>query len=185
MSWITCVCDNDYEIFNEPPYQIRRKSNKKIIKESIHKSSGYIRCILNQHEFYKHQILAKQFIPNPLNLKDIDHKNRIKTDNRLENLRWVTRSTNNRNRVSNGEYIYNYVDEIGENSFMIDEYGKYQFENYFYDPDADKFYRLDDDQYKELRICQHPTGLLVNMIDINGKHVAVRINKFKKIYDIE
>lgn len=33
MSWIDCVCDNDYEIYTEEPYQIRRKSNKRIIKK--------------------------------------------------------------------------------------------------------------------------------------------------------
>ena len=185
MTWIDCVCDNDYEIFTEAPYQIRRKSNRKIIKESIQKSSGYFRCVLNQRCYYKHQILAMQFIPNPLNLPFVDHKNRIRTDNRLENLRWIDKSGNMKNKVSNGDYIYNYVNSIGENSFLIDSYGKYHFQNYFYDPDADKFYRLDEDQYKELRVCQHPTGLLVNTYDVNGKHVALRIRKFKKIYDIE
>ena len=113
MTWIDCVCDNDSEIFTEAPYQIRRKSNRKIITESIHKSSGYIRCLLNQNQYYKHQILAMQFIPNPDNLPFVDHKNRIRTDNRLENLRWIDKSGNMKNKVSNGDYIYNYVNSIG------------------------------------------------------------------------
>lgn len=41
-----------------------------------------------------HRIIAIAFIPNPLNLPCIDHINQIKTDNRLENLRWVTHSEN-------------------------------------------------------------------------------------------
>lgn len=41
-----------------------------------------------------HRIIAIAFIPNPLNLPCIDHINRIKTDNQLENLRWVTHSEN-------------------------------------------------------------------------------------------
>ena len=34
MTWIDCIVDNDYQIFSEEPFQIRRKSNKKIIKEN-------------------------------------------------------------------------------------------------------------------------------------------------------
>ena len=184
MTWIECVCDSDYEIFTEEPYQIRKKSNGLIIKESIHKSSGYIRVMLNQVQFYKHQILARQFLPNPLNLEFVDHKNRIRTDNRLINLRWIDRAGNMKNKVSCGEYKYNYVDEISDNSFMIEEYGNHKLSNYFYDYDADKFYHFDEDQYRELRVCQHPTGELVNMIDDEGKKFTLRIKKFKKLNNI-
>ena len=185
MTWIECVCDNDYEIFSEEPYQIRKKSNQKIIKESVHKSTGYIRCKLNRKDYAKHIILAKQFIPNPLNLPFVDHKNRIRTDNRLVNLRWIDRSGNMKNKVSNGDYIYTYVDEISDDSIPIEIYGKHEFDYYFYDPNVDKFYRYDEDQYKELRVCNHPTGLLIHMIDVNGEHVDLRIRKFKRLYNIK
>ena len=183
MSWVDCVVDNDYQIFTEEPYQIRRKSNKRIVKECLRSKNGYISCTLNTVRIDKHRILALQFIENPDNLPEIDHINRIRTDNRLENLRWVSKSDNQKNKASWGEYIYNYVDEINDDSFEITTYGKYHLQNYYYEPSNDKFYYLTENQYREL-VIHNSKGLYINITDSDGNHIQMRIQKFKQQHNI-
>ena len=80
---------------------------------------GYYRIGLSKNKkekiFSLHRLIAKAYIPNPDNKPVIDHINRNKEDNRIENLRWATRSENQRNRscYSNTglQHIYKKIDK--------------------------------------------------------------------------
>jgi hypothetical protein len=85
-----------YEVSNLG--NVRRKSN--VLKPGLD-NYGYrqINLYNNGKRFCKkvYRLVLEAFIPNVDNKPQIDHINRIRTDDRLENLRWVTSSENVRN----------------------------------------------------------------------------------------
>jgi hypothetical protein len=46
-----------------------------------------------------HRLVAEAFIPNPENKREVDHIDRDRTNNHIDNLRWATRSENSQNTV--------------------------------------------------------------------------------------
>ena len=53
----------------------------------------------NTKAVYCHRLVALAWIPNPDNLPMVDHINGERSDNRVENLRWVTNRENTQNRI--------------------------------------------------------------------------------------
>ncbi|MBL7722759.1 MAG: NUMOD4 motif-containing HNH endonuclease [Chitinophagaceae bacterium] len=61
-------------------------------------NAGYVSVRLNKkgktYTRFVHRLMAKAFIPNPLNKKYINHRDGDKRNNILKNLEWVTHSEN-------------------------------------------------------------------------------------------
>ena len=86
-----------------------RKDKGKILSSFIN-MNGYELVTLcknnNQKHFQVHRLVAMAFIPNINNKPQVDHINRVRTDNRVENLRWVSVSENSNNTCINNLVEY-------------------------------------------------------------------------------
>ena len=49
-----------------------------------------------------HRLMAETFIPNPYNLRDVNHKDGNKLNNNISNLEWVSHSGNVKHAYDNG-----------------------------------------------------------------------------------
>lgn len=84
---------------------LRRSKIRKLYKDD----KGYFRVTLKKKgkskNFQIHRLVATAFIPNPENKPEVDHINTIRTDNRVQNLRWVTSSENSNNPLTKKHFI--------------------------------------------------------------------------------
>lgn len=77
-----------------------KKTNRKGKQAGCLHPSGYIQVCWKRKLWQAHRIIWLWHGNDLLTGLEIDHINRIKTDNRIENLRQVTKSVNNANRKS-------------------------------------------------------------------------------------
>jgi hypothetical protein len=174
--WQTCVVDPAYEICIDYPHPIRKQANGRIVKEG-NNGNGYVRCNLNRVKFYKHRLVALQFIPNPNGLPEIDHINHNRADNRIENLRWVSLSENNSNKVSQHGHVYEYFDELPAPCQPFIFYKGHDLEGYMIDEEHNIYFHNGYKYRKLVILLMRQRYEYYRLVDIEGRFVTVMVNQ--------
>lgn len=134
---------------------VRNKKTHTVLKGGP--CQGYIYVTLvndsGRKSFRVHRLVAMAFIDNPLNKPIVDHKNNNRSDNRVENLRWVTSAEN------------------GVNTKMYKN-NTSGYKGIYYDETFQKWV---------VRICRGGRCVYFDMFDSAEEAVVGRIDKLKEI----
>lgn len=95
-----CDYEDLYEVSNFG--RVRRKDNM-VLMDGNTNSYGYRMVALSRDGKRKnvkiHRLVAKAFIPNPLNKRNVNHKDGDRVNNHVDNLEWVSHGENHKHAV--------------------------------------------------------------------------------------
>jgi hypothetical protein len=179
VEWLQLTAHPEVESQSAYPFLIRKRARGRIIALSPN-SDGYLRCWLDGRFLKHHRVIAEQFLPNPDNRPDIDHINHQRDDNHIENLRWVSHRSNQRNRSGRGGVQYEYDAELPAEAIVVDEFNGHHYTDYYYDDG--RFWYYTGHAYRRLRINADARNgrLFVWMIDDEDVKRGITIANYRR-----
>ena len=176
----------DYAININYPHAVMCIKTKRIIPTFIN-NGGYIALTLNHSTTLLHRLIALHFVSNPNGYNIVDHIDKDKQNNHIENLRWVSPklSVENRDPFKN-KSKKEYLDKLPENAIPIIFYGGFTFDRYWYDGDNVRVITYKSRKYRYLTFTDVKGTKSVNLKDINNVNHAFGMKKmiitFQKKY---
>ena len=80
-------------------------------------ANGYLRTVIIKNGRYitvkMHRLVAEAFVQNFMNKPQVNHINHVRTDNRAENLEWVTHRENIDHMMKHGRQTFNNGEKNG------------------------------------------------------------------------
>ncbi|CAL6048159.1 HNH_endonuclease [Hexamita inflata] len=125
--------------------------------------------------YYVHQLVALSFIGPCEKEFEIDHINHIRTDNRVSNLRYVSKSNNQKNRTIYNGHPAEYFDQLPTSCIQLKSYNQHQFDRYYIDVLTKQLYSFDNNQFRKLVLRKLKSNYKLR--SILGKEVSVYLSK--------
>ena len=98
-----CVIENKYIITDKGKVYTIYYDKRGIKEQKPRKhTNGYLRATIFGKDQYIHRLVGYCFIDNPNNYNEISHEDNDKTNNNINNLKWCTRSYNNKKMFTDG-----------------------------------------------------------------------------------
>ena len=112
--------DEFIPIKNFETYAVNKKGeildlrSKKLVKQyPNYKAGDYLQVSIINENGYKslrvHRIVAENFLENPENKPTVDHIDRNRKNNNVENLRWATKTEQNINTEAKGKIKHKFI----------------------------------------------------------------------------
>ena len=177
--FVVLKADNLYEISTTEPWNFRRIGKTNCLKQHVN-TCGYLKTSFSGVTRTIHRLVALQFIDNddPENKTQVDHIDRNKLNNSIDNLRWVTPKENCQNKKQYQAQQTEYLDQLPPDSELIEEYGDYEFDRYYYNIwDERIIMETKSGRIKVVKPRMNGRRLLINFTDINGKQRKFGYNK--------
>ena len=174
----------DHPIFNEYACDVitgdiySLKNNQiKLLKQSTDNKGSlffYIYDDGKRKHYYSHRFIYECYENEILDKNiEIDHQDKNKLNNSINNLRKVNRTTNQLNRYNNEE-----VNELPDDKIEVIEYNFHYFQNLWFSPSNNCLYKISDGYI--FRIPFKSQGR-IRINDNNKQSICFYLNKLRKI----
>lgn len=165
--------------------EIKNIKTNKILKGTIRNGYQMVKLTINSQkkDFLIHRLVATTFLENPLNLPQVNHKDKNKLNNAVSNLEWVSIQENMLHRSKN-LFIDKKIRKKKEKIILNEHWRQYKNSNYWIS-DTGKCYN----QQTQYLLSPIKSGNYYKYcFSINGKKESALIHKlvyslFKDDYD--
>ena len=147
---------------------------------NVNRGTGYKQVSLHnngtQQTFKIHRLVMLHFgPPQTEDKREIDHIDRDKQNNRIENLRWCDRSENQKNRGKFKQQGNEYLEELPETAIEVVEYNGFEFDKYYFDYENNRL--IMQTRSDKLKFVNVSRGIF-HLYDVEGNEHTWRWGKF-------
>ena len=165
--------DARYSICKEYPYQIIYTNTKRVVK--VHTSYNEYKTVsIGGKTYGLHKVIAEQWLDNPNKCTEVNHKDGNRSNNKLDNLEWITHSDNLKQREKFTRRKFEFIDELPTTAEQLDKYKDIEYDRYWFDYNSEKLIiKAKNGRYRYVNFSDNRGKLQAALTDKDGKTHSV------------